>query len=201
MRLLVDSDAFCKLGVSGLLPDALGVFGVDFEECGRLPALPHMLRRGSLPRTYGVEACKRLIPTAEDMPVVEDAPESWLDKLALLPAVDPGEAILFAAAANARIPAISGDVRALRSLKEVPEFSDAVSGRVIILEAILLVLCQRLGSDLMRERIKPIRAIDAVARVCFSAENPSPEDGLRSYFRDRMRELAPMILWAPEEDV
>lgn len=201
MRLLVDSDAFCKLGVSGLLPDALGIFGVEFRECGRLAALPYMLRRGSLPRIYGMEACERLIPAAEGMPVVEDPPESWLDKLAPLPAVNPGEAILFAAAAGAGTPTISGDVRALRSLKDVPEFSDAVSGRVIILEAILLVLCQRLGSDLVRERVEPIRAIDTVTRVCFSAENPTPEDGLRSYFRDRTRELAPMILWVPEEDV
>ena len=45
MRLLIDSDAFCKLAASGLLSDAAALFN---GECGRLPALPHMLRRGQL---------------------------------------------------------------------------------------------------------------------------------------------------------
>ena len=40
-RLLVDTDAFCKLGVAGLLTDAIGVLGVTVENCGRLAALPY----------------------------------------------------------------------------------------------------------------------------------------------------------------
>ena len=41
MQLAVDTDAFCKLGVSGLLDDALAVLGVARDDCGRLPALPY----------------------------------------------------------------------------------------------------------------------------------------------------------------
>jgi hypothetical protein len=41
MNLLVDTDAFCKLGVAALLEDAAGVFGARLTECGRLAALPY----------------------------------------------------------------------------------------------------------------------------------------------------------------
>ena len=47
-RLLVDTDAYCKLGVAELLVDAVAVLGVAVDECGRLAALPFMLRRGRL---------------------------------------------------------------------------------------------------------------------------------------------------------
>jgi len=50
MRLLVDSDAFCKLAASDLLSDAAMLFDAELPDCGRLPALPYMLRRGGLPR-------------------------------------------------------------------------------------------------------------------------------------------------------
>lgn len=46
MNLLVDTDAFCKLGAAGLIEGATGVFGARLPDCGRPPALPHMLRRG-----------------------------------------------------------------------------------------------------------------------------------------------------------
>ena len=94
MRLLVDSDAFCKLAASDLLSDAAALFRAKLAECGRLPALPYMLKRGGLPQTYGTAACGRLIPLAENMPAVEHASTSWLEQLAPNPAIDPGEAIL-----------------------------------------------------------------------------------------------------------
>ena len=46
MRLLLDTDAFCILAASGLLHDAVDLLGMDLAVCGRLPALPHMLRKG-----------------------------------------------------------------------------------------------------------------------------------------------------------
>ena len=50
---MIDTDAFCKLGTADLLTDAIGVLGVDIGECGRLAALPYMLRRGRLRRAFG----------------------------------------------------------------------------------------------------------------------------------------------------
>ena len=119
MRLLVDSDAFCKLGASDLLREAAACLDAKLQECGRLPALPYMLRRGGLRRTYGTAVCERLIPLAESMPPVQQAPNPWLDQLVPIPAIDPGEAILLATAADLQLPVLAGDMRSLRALKNL----------------------------------------------------------------------------------
>jgi hypothetical protein len=197
MRLLVDSDAFCKLVVSNLLSDAAALFDAELGDCGRLAALPYMLRRGTLPRTYGVAACERCLPIAQSMPVAADPPEEWLERLAPISAIDPGEAILFAVAADRELPVLSGDLRALRALRDVEGFPEALAGRIVVLEAILLALCQRLGGEAVRERIAPVRQVDTVTRICFSSESRVPEEGLRSYLQEREREFAPLVLWSP----
>jgi hypothetical protein len=115
MKLLVDTDAFCKLGVAGLLSDTLALVGV--AECGRLAALPYMLRRGSLRRRYGAVACDALIPTAEAMQVLPTPSAEWLDRFASLTDVDPGEAQLLASAAEHQLLLLSGDKRALRAIR------------------------------------------------------------------------------------
>ena len=128
MRLLVDSDAFCKLAASDLLSDAAKLFDAELQECGRLPALPYMLRRGGLHRTYGSAVCERLIPLAESMPAVQQESTSWLEQLAPIPAIDPGEAILFSIAADLQLPVLSGDLRSLRALKRLDRFPQVLAG-------------------------------------------------------------------------
>ena len=98
MRLLIDTDAFCKLAVGGLLHDALNLLSVDLIECGRLPALPYMLRKGRLRRLFGEDLCDKLIPLAESIPVADQPSNSWLDKLIDIHTIDPGEAQIMAAA-------------------------------------------------------------------------------------------------------
>ena len=129
MRRLVDSDAFCKLAASGLLSDAAVLFHAELGDCGRLPALPHMLRRGRLRRMYGTRVCERLIPLAERMPPVVGSPTSWLEELAHIPDIDPGEAILFATAADRRIPVVTGDIRSLRALKNLDRFLELATAQ------------------------------------------------------------------------
>ena len=200
MRLLVDSDAFCKLASSDLLSDAAALFHAEVGECGRLPALPHMLRRGQLRRTYGSTACDRLIPLAESMPPVMDDVASWLDELTHIPAIDPGEAILFATAADLRVPVVTGDTRSLRALKSLDRFPEALEGRIAVLEAILLALCGQLGTAAVRARVESALQVDTVMRICFSPGVEEPESALRSYLRDRKRELAPLVLWDADEE-
>src|SRR5688572_31331079 len=59
MRLLIDSDAFCKLAICELLDDAAAVLGASSAECGRLPALAFMLRKGNLRRKLGAKADRK----------------------------------------------------------------------------------------------------------------------------------------------
>lgn len=200
MRLLVDSDAFCKLAASGLLSDAAALFHAELGDCGRLPALPHMLRRGRLHRRYGATACDGLILLAESMPPVVDPPNFWLEQLAHIPDIDPGEAILFATAVDLRVPVVTGDIRSLRALKSLDEFREALKGQIAVLEATLLALCGRLGAAEVRARVASVPPVDTVMQICFSSGVEEPEVALRSYFGDRKTDLAPLVLWSADEE-
>ena len=197
MKLLVDTDAFCKLGVAGLLRDAASMLGADLRECGRLQALPHMLRKGRLRKVFGPQACDAMIPVADTMPVVVQPGDAWLDKLTQIDAIDPGEAQIFAMAAETGLTILSGDKRALRALKEVDGLAEVLAGRIIVLEAILLALCDHLGVDEVRHRIGPRIESDKMIQVCFSTGNPDPVAALLSYYRSLAAEIEPIILWKP----
>ena len=93
-RLLFDTDAFCKLGIANLLSETTDGFGVMLVECGRLPALSYMLKRGGLRRKLGALVCDLLVNLAEQMPVAPEPSERWLEPLANRPLIDPGEALL-----------------------------------------------------------------------------------------------------------
>lgn len=198
-RLLVDTDVFAKLGIAGLLDQLCELFGVRIDECGRLPALPHMLRRGALPALHGKEPCERLVPIAESMGLAPSASTSWLARLANVPQIDPGEAQLFASAAEHGLVVVTGDKRSVIAAAKVDGMSDALGGRVASMDAVLLALCRQLGRDHVRHALKPLVAVehgmDKMVRVCFSDGNPDPESALQSYFDDLKRNVAPLVLW------
>lgn len=197
MKLLFDTDAFCKLGIASLLQDVAQIFGAQLQECGRLYALPFMLRKGRLRSLFGGPACDALIPVANALPVMPDPSVAWLEKLTAIEAIDPGEAQIFAVAAERGHPFLSGDKRALIALKNIGDFITVLDGRVVILEAILLALCDRLGQEEMRLRVAPLAAVDRMVEVCFSSGNPDPSTALMSYYRALEMELAPLKLWDP----
>ena len=187
MKLLVDTDAFCKLGLAGLLPDAALIFGAKLEDCRRLPALPYMLRRGRLRKRYGGEDCDRLIPLADGMPAVPEASVDWLDKLVSFEGVDPGEAQMIAVAAEFGVFVLSGDKRAFTAIKTIDSIRNALAGRICVLEAALLALCERLGTQVVKQRVAPLADKDQVIKTCFSPSNPSPVEGLQSVLQERRR--------------
>lgn len=145
MKLLIDTDAFCKLGITGLLADAVGVFGLTLSDCARLAALPYMLQKGHLVHRYGADICRVLAAQAHRMPVCPEPLSVHVQPLALNAAIDPGEVQLFAAAAQMDLIAISGDKRAIRSLKHVTAVHHALAGRIAVLDAVFLALCEQLG--------------------------------------------------------
>lgn len=129
MSVLVDSDIFCHLGVTNLLDPALLVLGSQLKDCRRLPALPYMLRRGRLWDSYGADACVRLSAIASSIPAVDTPSERWLGSLASATDIGPGEAQLFAKAAEDRMVVMTGDKRAVRALSTIPDLSRALRGR------------------------------------------------------------------------
>jgi hypothetical protein len=199
MRLLVDTDIFCKLGVSGLLYEALAALGVPIADCGRLAALPHMLKRGRLTKVYGQERCHALLPVAEAMPVAGAPGTDWMEPFRDVPAIDVGEAQLLALVAQHGLILLSGDKRALKALSGVHAVLPSLAGRIVTFEAILIALCWRLGVDAVRYALEPLQE-DQTVQVCFSAWNTDPVGALASYLGAIEREAAPLVLWKPSKD-
>lgn len=197
VSLLIDTDAFCVLASGRLLDDAVSLFGADLSRCARLPALPHMLRKGRLRKKYGDQISGHLIPIADSIPVIDQAEALWIDRLTQVQNIDPGEAQLFALAAEKQLVVITGDKRALRALRDVPGFANALAGRIVVLEAILIALCTRLGPTAVSAQMQPLLTHDSVIRVCFSSGNPDPRDALLSYYQNLVTELDPLVLWQP----
>jgi hypothetical protein len=156
-----------------------------------------MLRRGGLRKKYGNQISDHLIPIADSIPVIDQPGAQWLDRLTPVQYIDPGEAQLFALAAEKRLAVIIGDKRALRALKDVPGFADALADRLVTLEAILIALCARLGPTVVSTQIQPLITHDSMIRVCFSPSNPDPKDALLSYYQNLVTELDPLVLWHP----
>ena len=196
-RLLIDTDAYCKLAVAGLLTDAVAVLGVPIQECGRLAALPYMLRRGRLRRQFGDDQSDALARLAERLPLAIEPGDRWLDPLTTVASIDPGEAQLLAASAEGNLLLLTGDKRALHGVKDIPGYADALDGHIVVLEAILTELCLQLGVDIVRSRICPLLEVDTAVAVCFSDSQFSPLVGLVSYYEELAVNLSPLNLWRP----
>ena len=198
MDVLVDSDVFCVLGASNLLEPALQSFQSRLQDSRRLPALPYMLQRGTLLDSYGGEVCARLRTVARTIPVVGEPSTRWIDILSSVTDVDPGEAQLLAKAAEDRLIVMTGDKRALCAIRTMPELCVALSGRVVVLEAIMISLCTDLGVDVVSKAIRPVRHVDTALRICFSDARATPVEALSSYFEDLVRRVRPLVLWSQE---
>lgn len=198
MPVLIDTDAFCKLLVADLLQEAVALLGSGLDECFRLPALSHMLRKGRLVKSYGPEACEAMLLVAGKIPVIPQPNGPWLDRLIPITAIDPGEAELIAAAAESDVMVLSGDKRALLALKDVAGAADVFTGRIVTLEAILLGLCDHLGAEEVRRRVGVLMQRDRMVSICFAAANQSPEVCLRSYYEHLVAQVGTLGLWDPK---
>ena len=197
-RLLVDTDAYCKLGVAGLFDDAITALGVQVAECGRLAALPYMLRRGSLRRIFGDDASETLLRPAAEMPLAIQPGDGWLDPLTAVDSIDPGEAQLLAASAEYGLLLLTGDKRALRAVKDIPFYAEALDGNgSLFWKQSWLNFAYRLGVDAIRSRILPLMERDIAINICFSASNSSPVAGLLSYYENLAVNVEPLNLWRP----
>ena len=166
--------------------------GVEVEECGRLAALPYMLKRGRLRRKFGDEASDALVPLAEVMPLAIQPSAGWLEPLTAVDSIDPGEAQLLAASAERGLLLLTGDKRGLHGVKDIPGYAEALDGHVVVFEAILAELCVQLGAKEIGSRIRPLVGVDIAIGVCFSASNAFPLIGLLSYYEDLSANLGPL---------
>lgn len=199
MRLLSDTDAFCKLSAIGLFKDAAKLLGGEPGMVERLPALPHMLRKSrGLRKQLGDALADSLVPLADAQPQIPSTASPAV--AALLTGknnIDVGEVQLLALTANDTLLLMSGDKRALVAVSEVAQVVPMLAGKVVCLEAMMLALCKTLGVDQVRAAVAPHRHLDKVFQICFSADG-TPVECLGSYMRDLQESVKPLVLWSPD---
>lgn len=198
-QLLIDTDAFCKLAAADLLDEALALLGVDRAQCATLPALPHMLARGSLLKKYGDHEADRIRKLAGLFPVAPTSSSTWLDVLSAEFSIDPGEAQLFALAADQGIRILTGDKRALEALAKVSSIHPYLSGRVVTLEPVLMGLANRMPDEELRRKGKVLGQHDSMARAVFASVGSVLCEALDSYMRDLESRTKPLELWRHRE--
>jgi hypothetical protein len=197
MKVLIDSDAFCKLACCGLLERAIRVLGAEPSDARRLPALQHMLQRGKLAWSLGHERAEVALAAALTIDVVPEAEASRLQQILDAGAeIDSGEAQLLAiAAANTETLLVTGDKRALRELSRIPLLAAALTGRIVTLEAVLIALCDSEGEASVRGSVASIHDLDGTIKACFSSSDSGA--GLQNYQSHFVHEVPAGLLWSP----
>ena len=94
---------------------------------------------------------------------------------------------------------VTGDKRALRAIGHIEGLPEALDGRIWVLEAVLIVLCDEVGVETIRQRVAPLAAVDTTVGICFSPGSAEPRDGLLSYYTALATEVEPLVLRAPEK--
>jgi hypothetical protein len=199
LRLVIDSDAFCKLAVANLLDATLSLLGVTPKQCARLPALSHMLRKGRIRNRYGHTVADGLIEKASHFPTMPEASAEWLDKLSGTVAIDPGEAQMYALAAEHGVLALTGDKRALKAVSSIPEVYTKLDGNVVTIEAVLLGLSLQMVEADLRARGKILGTYDQMAKAVFASSNSTLHEALGSYLGSLEADSQPMTLWRPND--
>lgn len=197
---LIDNDIFCKLGAAHLFLDAVAALGAYYDQCRCIPSLPHMLRRGSFREHLGSDLAKCLGPLVNSIDPIAEPSTEWLSPLTAVPEIDPGEAVIFASAAQddqQQSLIMTGDKRAVVALKDMVPYRDRLHGRIVTLEAILIHLLDTLGEARLRCHLEPVRRLDGMLRVCCNPENDDLLGCLRSYFLGIATEVEPLVLWRP----
>lgn len=201
--LFLDSDIFLLLAGASSLGEFIAALGFDASQARRLDPLPHMLARGRLARKYPVGVRQKAEAWCAKIPGAQTAPSSTLlDRLLQVPDLQPGEALLFALAAETESSLVAtGDKRACSALNAatgLDEVQSRLRGKVVCMEAALQVLMRRLGYKNLVEATMRVRDLNRTLRVLLPQGKMTPEgpfrEALDSYL-DHARSLAGSLLW------
>ena len=182
-----------------MLDEVLALLGVNRTQCAVLPALPYMLERGRLRKKYGDFKSDRLRKLADEFPVAPNSSSKWLDELSAESSIDPGEAQLFALAAEHEIRILTGDKRALEALAKVSDIHPHLSGNVVTLESVLTGLHEQLPETQLRQKGKVLGQHDQMAKAVFGSTASDLGEALNSYLRDVESRTQPLRLWRHRE--
>jgi hypothetical protein len=191
--LAVDVDAATKLAHWGLLGEAPILLGTSLNECYTLTSLKYRARK-SLNSPDGkvfhsVDAAQAVIDAMEKMAPAPKVP--LISQLQDIDGIDPGEAVLLSGvAAHAGSRILTGDKRALRSLAACDSaFREQFSGRIVIVEQVVLAALDRFGLVWLRSRICAFRTIDKAMVVAMGSRCDAGESAVREALNSYVNEI------------
>lgn len=208
--LYLDNDLFVLFAGANILEELIEAVGFDRQATRRLRPLPQMLERGPLARRLPTGLRQRALAWCSTIAGIEEAPSPKLvDRLVLLEDLDPGEAVLFALAAETDGSLVGTcDRRACRALGRAQNLGDVrgrLKGKVVCLEASLKALLKRMEFSELAEALTTIREHNQTLRVLLAqgaaTSRESFEIALSSYLKDLAYEAGDLLWrWSPQID-
>ncbi|MFY9343326.1 MAG: hypothetical protein WAT39_12595 [Planctomycetota bacterium] len=176
MTLFLDNDVLVKLASWDLLEDGITACGSEPGDVTVLPTTRFWLGlAGRKKCKYPSEVEARLQSFLAVARVCAGDPAAGDGSLPRVDNVDPGDAILIAAAAeSAGSLLVTGDKRCILAVATVPAFATyaaRLTGRVLCLEQVLLRTIDRLGFEQVKQRVVGSNqlALDTSVRAAFGS--------------------------------
>lgn len=206
--LLIDADALSKLSHWDLLGELAGLIGVPINQTATLSSIRHRAAKscrkpdGKLFRD--ALSAQRAVAYIEQLGTLPEPDGLLLARLQDIPAVDPGEAVLFGSLV--REPAailLTGDKRAIVGITNAApeEVTQALNGRILIVEQVLHALLVAKGIDWLRDHVCPHRALDTAIGIVMGSACDAPstvvEEGLISYIKDAQSNSGQLLRMIP----
>lgn len=207
MILLSDNDVIGKLASCDLLDSALEVLKATRKEVYVLGTARYVLGVSSKPKKKLRFDTDTLVRIRAFLDSVQTLPEGQGAELAALnevPAIDPGEAILYAAASRFEDFRLATDDRnSLRALagSGLGQVIAKLNGKVITFLPLIGRLIDHLGFEDVRARVVPARQCDTSLRALFGSGMEATEANVREGLASDLRQLRALVggLLVPDE--
>jgi hypothetical protein len=196
--LYLDNDVISKLASCDLLDDAVDALGSEKRYVKILSTFKHRFGitnerlRSRIELQVGSDAFQRILDFQKSVGEIDPAPNDLLLMFEDIPAIDSGEAQLFAAACESSdLLVVTGDKRSIRCLASTAAckaIARSLAGRVICLEQVVKHVIAARGFDYAKRKIVPAVDCDASLRAIFGmgldAEEQNVGRALNSYIND-----------------
>lgn len=208
MICLSDNDFLKKLAVCDLLSEAMDALETNFGEVYVLNTARHVLlkplKKPEIAKTRLGEAVyeriSQFLDRAQTLNVVLAPDEQRLFED--IPAIDPGEAVLFSATAHfPNCLLATGDKSCLRALagnSNCQIVCQRLTNRVVCFEQVILRIIDRSGFTVVREKVIPAFGCDTALRAVFGSGLEATEEtvraGLTSYVTDLRRHTGALLV-------
>lgn len=186
--LYLDNDVISKLASCDLLDDAIESLDSNMASVQILSTFKHRFgitnasRRSRIEQEVGQEAFQRILSFQQGVGEIAAAPNELLLMFEDLPAIDAGEAQLFASACESPgVLVVTGDKRSICSLasaRACQEIVQSLAGRVVCLEQVVKEVINTKGFDYAKRKIVPGVDCDTALRAVFGMGLDAEEDNV-----------------------